>query len=158
MAKTINIIGNVYGTWEVVSKSASKRGHTYWNVRCQHCGKERTYEGCHLKNGNAQICRCAQNKEIRICPICRKQYETNEKSTRQFCYECSPHYENSKGRAKTITAIRKAIKRNLVTYKGGKCQVCGYDKCIEAMQFHHKNPDEKDFSISGLREYTAESI
>ena len=32
---------------------------------------------------------------------------------------------------------------------GGKCFVCGYDKCVGALQFHHKNPNEKDFTISG---------
>ena len=27
-------------------------------------------------------------------------------------------------------------------YKGGKCQICNYDKCLGALQFHHI--DEKD--------------
>jgi hypothetical protein len=38
----------------------------------------------------------------------------------------------------------------LVAYKGGKCERCGYDK-IEyprAFAFHHVNPEEKDFGIS----------
>lgn len=39
---------------------------------------------------------------------------------------------------------KKAI---LVTYKGGKCQKCGYDKCIEALHFHHVNPEEKEFNV-----------
>lgn len=158
MAKAMNIVGNTYNNWKVVSRANSKRGHTYWNIKCQTCGKEKISEGCHLKNLTIKTCECSRKKEIRICPICRHTYETNASSTRQFCFDCSPYYENSKGRSKTITSIRKAIKRNLVAYKGGKCQICGYDKCIEAMQFHHKNPDEKDFNISGLREYTVESI
>lgn len=44
---------------------------------------------------------------------------------------------------------RKRMKVKMVEYKGGKCQICGYDKCIEALDFHHINPKEKDFSISG---------
>lgn len=35
-----------------------------------------------------------------------------------------------------------------VAYKGGKCQVCGYDKYIGALEFHHVNPEEKDFGVS----------
>ena len=31
---------------------------------------------------------------------------------------------------------------------GEKCCVCGYDKCISALEFHHLNPEEKEFSIS----------
>jgi len=30
-------------------------------------------------------------------------------------------------------------------YKGGKCCKCGYDKCVGALEFHHINPDEKEF-------------
>lgn len=27
-----------------------------------------------------------------------------------------------------------------IAYKGGKCQCCGYDKCIQALEFHHIDP------------------
>lgn len=43
---------------------------------------------------------------------------------------------------------RHRKKELLVEYKGGKCQICGYDRCIQALDFHHLNPDEKDFSLS----------
>jgi hypothetical protein len=33
-------------------------------------------------------------------------------------------------------------------YKGGCCSVCGYDRCIEALEFHHLDPEKKDFGIS----------
>lgn len=35
-----------------------------------------------------------------------------------------------------------------VQYKGGKCCVCGYNKYLGALEFHHLNPNEKDFGIS----------
>lgn len=34
---------------------------------------------------------------------------------------------------------------------GGCCNNCGYNKCSAALVLHHINPEEKDFSISGLR-------
>lgn len=43
---------------------------------------------------------------------------------------------------------RTKIKEELVKYKGGKCERCGYDKCINALEFHHLDPSEKEFSIS----------
>lgn len=43
---------------------------------------------------------------------------------------------------------RKSLKIQAIEYKGGKCEVCGYNKCVEALEFHHKNPDEKEFGIS----------
>ena len=30
---------------------------------------------------------------------------------------------------------------------GGKCQKCGYDKNIAALEFHHINSDEKEFQL-----------
>ena len=35
-----------------------------------------------------------------------------------------------------------------VAYKGGKCELCGYDRCIEALEFHHTDPTKKDSNIS----------
>lgn len=43
----------------------------------------------------------------------------------------------------------KRIKEELIQYKGGKCQICGYNKCISALEFHHLDPTQKDFTISG---------
>lgn len=43
---------------------------------------------------------------------------------------------------------RSVLKEELVKYKGGKCEICGYNKCIEALEFHHLNREEKDFTIS----------
>ncbi|QEG09033.1 HNH endonuclease [Aeromonas phage 4_4572] len=40
-----------------------------------------------------------------------------------------------------------------VDYKGGKCEKCGYDKFIGALEFHHLNPEQKDFSL-GDKGYT----
>lgn len=48
---------------------------------------------------------------------------------------------------------RVKIKEMSVQYKGGKCEKCGYNKCIGALEFHHLNPDIKDFAI-GSKGYT----
>ena len=47
-----------------------------------------------------------------------------------------------------VTRKRKQIKRDSVEYLGGKCSICGYDKCIDALEFHHKDPSQKEFGIA----------
>jgi hypothetical protein len=42
--------------------------------------------------------------------------------------------------------LRK-IKQKAIEYKGGKCIICGYNKCSTSMVFHHRNPEEKEFNI-----------
>jgi 5-methylcytosine-specific restriction endonuclease McrA len=46
-----------------------------------------------------------------------------------------------------VSKRRKTIREMAVKYKGGKCSICGYDKCIDALEFHHLSKD-KEFSIS----------
>lgn len=36
----------------------------------------------------------------------------------------------------------------VVEYKGGKCCICGYQKCIGALDLHHRNENEKEFGLS----------
>lgn len=52
-------------------------------------------------------------------------------------------------RKRDTSSYRQRIKKQMIEYKGGKCKICGYNKCIEALDFHHLNPNEKDFNISG---------
>jgi len=40
-------------------------------------------------------------------------------------------------------------KKKLVKYKGGKCELCGYNRSINALHFHTRNKDGKDYIISG---------
>ena len=66
---------------------------------------------------------------------------------RKYCYVCSPDGLSS---ADSLRLKKRSIKRLLIEYKGGKCEKCGYCKCDAALQFHHKNPEEKDFAISTI--------
>lgn len=43
---------------------------------------------------------------------------------------------------------RKKLRQMAIEYKGGTCQLCGYDRCDEALEFHHPDSSDKDFGIS----------
>ena len=43
---------------------------------------------------------------------------------------------------------RKKVRQMSVEYKGGKCEECGYNRCIDAFEFHHSDLSKKDFGIS----------
>jgi hypothetical protein len=47
-----------------------------------------------------------------------------------------------------VVKHRRKLKQMAVDYKGGKCEKCGYNKCNDALEFHHPDPTQKDFSIS----------
>lgn len=45
---------------------------------------------------------------------------------------------------------RKRRKEDIVYVMGGKCQLCGYNKAITALELHHINPEEKEFGIGQI--------
>ena len=57
--------------------------------------------------------------------------------------------QRKKVKTKSVVDWRVRTKQKLVDYKGGECIECGYNKCLAAMEFHHLDPNEKDFTISG---------
>lgn len=61
--------------------------------------------------------------------------------------------KNSELRKRTaafaVSEQRRKVKKLAVEYKGGKCEICGYDRCMSVLSFHHEDPSQKDFGISG---------
>ena len=47
-----------------------------------------------------------------------------------------------------VKSHRQNLKIKAIEYKGGKCEICGYDKCEWALDFHHLDSTKKDFGIS----------
>jgi len=85
----------------------------------------------------------------RYCEICNKLFSIMDGGwTRKYCYDCSPHEDKNCSHTDAITIKRRAIKKALVMYKGGKCERCGYNKCDRALEFHHLDPTQKDFGLS----------
>ena len=70
--------------------------------------------------------------------ICKKHGLTKHNKDRK-CLKCGVEYVNNR---------RVALKLMSVEYKGGCCSVCGYNKCADALDFHHLDPTLKSFSIS----------
>lgn len=90
--------------------------------------------------------------EQKYCPKCDKDKPIEDFYNRRgktngsvYCKSCT--------KEQTILRQRK-LKQLAIDYKGGKCEKCGYNKCNSALEFHHINPKEKDFSISKLKRYS----
>jgi transposase-like protein len=51
-------------------------------------------------------------------------------------------------RVEHVADKRRRIKRQLVLEAGGRCELCGYDRCLAALQFHHLDRATKRFALS----------
>ena len=70
----------------------------------------------------------------------------------EFAYRKDGRYRCKKCAVDSVQKRRDKIKIMAVEYKGGKCENCGYDKYIGALEFHHKDGN-KEFGI-GAKGYT----
>lgn len=66
------------------------------------------------------------------------------------------HYFLSDGaKEKTIRRNRERRRKmsaKIKTEHGGACVACGYDKCIQALEFDHVEPKTKKYTISSMRD------
>jgi transposase-like protein len=51
-------------------------------------------------------------------------------------------------RSGAVDRRRKEVKRILVAEAGGSCALCGYDRTMSGLHFHHLDPTEKLFALS----------
>ena len=58
------------------------------------------------------------------------------------------HYRCKRCRAEAVARRRRRVKEILVAEAGGSCRLCGYDRSLAALQFHHVDPATKAFGIA----------
>lgn len=49
---------------------------------------------------------------------------------------------------KAVAKRRRKIRSITVEYLGGQCMICQYKKCSAALDFHHRDPEQKKFGLS----------
>lgn len=102
------------------------------NCRCKTCGKDLYRRKSRLEKSKYIFCTTG----------CRNKFYTKEKFPELFT-------RLKRDRSSDQKRIRYK-KEKAVEYKGGKCELCGYDRCIAAMDFHHINPEDKLYEVKTL--------
>ena len=112
--------------------------------KCNTCGEIKiTSEYYPYKNSIRGSCKkCTNNKS----KVYMKSISAEKRSEYWKKLWSSDDYRKRK--YKSSKERFKRIKQKSVDYLGGKCNKCGYDKCIEALEFHHKDPSTKDYDLS----------
>jgi len=126
--------------------------------KCKHCGKE--FDTKQKLGGHIIWCKENPNRNGKSGFKKHEDVPEEDKGKHIIMRTCDKHgytefvlrkdgiYRCKKCSSESVQKRRKEIKEALVKYKGGKCEKCGYDKCIAALEFHHINPEEKEFGIS----------
>jgi transposase len=67
----------------------------------------------------------------------------------EFRLEGRGAYRCLKCRSERVAERRRKLKAVLVAEAGGACVLCGYDRFVGALQFHHRDRATKSFGIAG---------
>lgn len=59
-------------------------------------------------------------------------------------------YRCKRCRSEQISRHRRRLKEVLVAEAGGSCRLCGYNRCLAALEFHHLDPMTKRLGISAV--------
>jgi len=57
-------------------------------------------------------------------------------------------YRCKRCRSEAVVRWRRKVKALLVDEAGGNCAICGYDRCVAALHFHHLDPSTKSFGLA----------
>jgi hypothetical protein len=85
---------------------------------------------------------------ISTCTRCQRKYVFDKTKGHQLvlCNSC------------VANRRRVQTKERCVQYKGGRCLVCGYSKCLRALEFHHRDRTLKEFSLGGKMSWKWERL
>ena len=147
MSKKEDLTNKIFGEWKVIKwdeeKTLEKKKNYWFCEKVSDPTIQKSMRQDVIKNYGSSHWKPYEPK-TNICGKCGKEFIPKKMGqTRKFCFECVPD-----GTCTTGAQMRKQIKKWAVEYKGGKCEKCGYNKCIKALDFHHTDPTQKDFSIS----------
>lgn len=118
---------------KIVGKSQSSVRHWLkkYNLKTKHKSFADGYSYPKRVSKDSQVCAC--------CKIKLNDKNASIRKTRNIYYYLCKTCLSNKDLKRRVDFKIKAIK-----YKGDKCQHCGYDKNITALEFHHINPEEKE--------------
>ncbi|MBA3807708.1 MAG: helix-turn-helix domain-containing protein [Solirubrobacterales bacterium] len=75
------------------------------------------------------------------------------------------HIRDSRGsyrcrrcRVEGVVRRRQKVKRILVEEAGGRCRLCGYSRCVAALEFHHTDPSTKEFTLAQRGAHSIERL
>jgi transposase len=66
----------------------------------------------------------------------------------EFFLEGRGYYRCKRCRSEAVARRRRKVKEILVGEAGGRCLICGYDRCAGALEFHHLDPLTKRLPLS----------
>lgn len=99
-----------------------------------------------------------EDKTVKKCNTCNEELLLSEFYSNGFTPNGTRKYKPSCKKCAALTSRERlnAIIKEHFGFIG--CSICGYNNCLEAIEFHHVNPKEKEFRLSEMASRKKEII
>ena len=117
-------------------------------IVCSKCKEEKPKQAFHNNkrrhNGKSAYCISCDKER-------KKAYLQTEKGREASRKRQEKHRQNNPESVKKATIRNRKKKQDLVdNYKSTGCCICGYNRCLQALDLHHMNPLVKEDTVSNL--------
>ncbi|UZE93404.1 MAG: hypothetical protein IB617_01050 [Candidatus Nealsonbacteria bacterium] len=110
--------------------------------------------------------KCKECGKIKLCQWQHSFTQTGKPEYRARCRNCQKIYlkrirsqEKYKNyRNKRRKEIQIERKKYAVDKLGGKCELCGYNKSLSVLTFHHRNPKGKEKTVGQMLDYSLKKL
>jgi transposase-like protein len=89
----------------------------------------------------------ADNRGLRAVDDPRKTMDCARHGSTEFWLGGRGIYRCLRCRSEAVARRRRRLKAIVVSEAGGRCSICGYDRYIGALQFHHLDSEAKRFGV-----------
>jgi hypothetical protein len=111
--------------------------------KCGQCGEIKSVDEFYKhKNYYRSYCKKCQHGNTLL-------FRSNPKNKEKIKSYTKTHYHKEGVKEQKLEQHKKWLLENkikAIEYKGGKCNMCGYNKCTSALEFHHLDPSIKEYN------------
>lgn len=148
--RAIEITGQIFGRWTVLSKAESKDGSPMWVCRCL-CGVIRSVAGCNLRSGHSQSCGCERIEKVIASASSRSAKRPMDFTGQTFGYWCAIELAKPRGKLKywlcqCRCGTQKEISGNSLRAGTSKSCGCLRDNLLSSRQYQHGLTDHPIWS------------
>jgi hypothetical protein len=66
------------------------------------------------------------------------------------CYGVNKKWRCKRCVGEAVTRRHRKVRGILLSEAGGRCAICGYDRCTFNLHFHHVDPTAKSFAVNAM--------
>lgn len=124
----------------------------------QHKAKNTSFNFYFLKQYREEVLKLKEEDAVKTCSDCSVELPINHFYSNGYQLTGNKKY---KSKCKNCQIIQDYSRKEDIILKvvgSYSCKICGYNKCKQALEFHHIDPTKKEYRIANINTYKEYTI